>query len=158
MKNLAKLFTPFFFVAVLTGCFSTGEVKYPQPSEGFNPKRIYDAPIEKVWKAVNDSLDSNRVAVLSSDKSAGRIQTDTVAGENYESALGGGTMFRYSYDVRITSEVDGKTKLSIMCKLESMHQSQRSTRPFMDVSPENQPTVKKLEDWLYEQVEKQLAQ
>ncbi len=154
IKTLTKVFTPFFFIAALTGCFSTGEVKYPQASPGFEPKRAYDATVDKVWKAATDALDRNRIAVVSSDQSSGRIQTDTVAGENLISIVGGGTMFRYSYNIRVTHDEGGKTKLSIICKLESMHQIHNSTRPFMDVSPENQATVKNLENWLYEQIEK----
>ncbi len=143
---------------VLTGCYSinTHEVKYPQASQGFEPKRTYDASADKAWKAVNDALDRNRVAVVSSDQAAGRIQTDTVAGENSVMVLGGGTFYRYGYNIRLTPEDGGKTKIAVICKLESMFQTSRSTRPFTDVSPEHQPTVKALENWLYEEIEKSL--
>jgi hypothetical protein len=140
----------------LAGCFNTAEVKYPQANSGFEPKRTYDATADKVWKAAVDALDSNRVTVLSADQASGRIQTDTLAGPNFISIVGGGTMYRYSFNLRITREESGKTKLFIVCKLESMHQIQNSTRPFMDVSPENQATVTGLENWLYEQIEKGL--
>ena len=156
MKITTKAFTALLLTA-MTGCFSTGEVKYPQASPGFQPKRAYNVSADKVWKAVNDALESNRIAVVSADQPSGRIQTDTVAGENFVSIVGGGTVFRYSYNIRITHEEGGKTKLSIICKLESMHQIHNSTRPFMDVSPENQAAVMNLENWLYEQVEKNLT-
>jgi hypothetical protein len=141
---------------LVTGCFSTGEVKPPKPSQAFEPKRTYDANASKVWKVTNDVLDENRISVISSDQASGRIQTDTIAGENLISVVGGGTMFRYSYNIRITGEDGGKTKLAIICKLESMHQIRNSTRPFMDVSPEYPDKVKNYENWLYEQIEKKL--
>jgi len=143
-------------ILLVTGCINTGEVKTPKTSQGFEPKRSYDADVGKVWKVTNDVLDENRIAVISSDQASGRIQTATIAGENYVSVLGGGTEFRYSYNIRITGADGGKTKLSIICKLESMHQVGHSTRPFMDVSPENPDKVKNLENWLYERVEKKL--
>lgn len=141
---------------LVTGCINTGEVKTPKTSQGFEPKRVYDADVSKVWKVANDVLDENRISVISSDQVSGRIQTDTIAGENLISVVGGGTMFRYSYNIRITGEDGGKTKLAIICKLESMHQIRNSTRPFMDVSPEYPDKVKNLENWLYERVEKKL--
>ena len=141
---------------LVTGCINTGEVKTQKSTLGFEPKRIYDADVGKVWKVTNDVLDENRIPVLSSDQASGRIQTDTIAGENYVSVLGGGTMFRYSYNIRITAGDGGKTKLAIICKLESMHQIQNSTRPYMDVSPENPEKVKNYENLLYEQIEKKL--
>jgi hypothetical protein len=141
---------------LVTGCINTGEVKTPKTSQGFEPKRVYVADVSKVWKVTNDVLEENRISVISSDQASGRIQTDTIAGDNYVSVLGGGTEFRYSYNIKITGEDGGKTKLSIICKLESMHQIRNSTRPFMDVSPENPDKVKNLENWLYERVEKKL--
>jgi hypothetical protein len=142
---------------LVTGCINTGEVKTPKSTQGYEPKRVYDADVSKVWKAANDVFDENRISVLSSDQASGRIQTDTIAGENLISIMGGGTMFRYSYNIRITSGDGGKTKLAIICKLESMHQIQNSTRPYMDVSPENPAKVKNYENWLYEQIEKKLG-
>lgn len=141
---------------LVVGCINTGEVKTPKSTQGFEPKRVYNADVSKVWKVTNDVLDENRISVLSSDQASGRIQTDTIAGENYVSVVGGGTMFRYSYNIRITSGDGGKTKLAIICKLESMHQIKNSTRPYMDVSPENSDKVKNYETWLYEQIEKKL--
>src|ERR1022692_4204648 len=107
---------------LVTGCINTGEVKTPKTSQGFEPKRVYVADVSKVWKVTNDVLEENRISVISSDQASGRIQTDTIAGENLISIVGGGTMFRYSYNIRITREDGGKTKLAIICKLESMHQ------------------------------------
>jgi hypothetical protein len=141
---------------LVTGCINTGEVKTPKSTQSFEPKRAYDTSVSKVWKAANDTLDENRISVVSSDQAAGRIQTDTVAGDNYISVLGGGTMTRYSYNIRVTGEEGGKTKLFVICKYESMHQVGSSTRPYMDVGPEHPDKVKNYENWLYEQIEKKL--
>ena len=141
---------------LLTGCVNTGEVKTPKATLGYAPKRVYDASAGKIWKAVNDVLDENRIAVLSSDQTSGRIQTDTIAGDNYISVLGGGTMTRYSYNIKVIGDDGGKTRLLIVGKVESMHQIGNSTRPFMDVSPECPEKVKNYENWLFEQIEKKL--
>jgi hypothetical protein len=140
----------------LAGCINTGEVKTPQAMQGFEPKQIYDADVSKLWKVTNDVLDENHIPVLSSDQASGRIQTDTIAGANYISVLGGGTETRYGYNIRITGEDGGKTRLAIICKLESMHQIGSSARPWMDVSPEYPDKVKNYENWLYQQIEKKL--
>jgi hypothetical protein len=140
----------------LTGCINTGEVKTPLAAQGFEPKGIYNADVTKVWKVTNNILDEDRISVISSDQASGRIQTDTIAGANYVSVLGGGTEFRYSYNIKITGEDGGKTKLTIICKLESMHQIGSSARPWMDVSPEYPDKVKNYENVLYEQIEKDL--
>jgi hypothetical protein len=140
----------------LTGCINTGEVKTPLAAQGFEPKQTYDADVSKVWKVANDVLDENHIPVLSSDQASGRIQTDTIPGANYVSVLGGTTETRYSYNIRITGEDGGKTKLAIICKVESMHQIGSSTRPWMDVSPEYPDKVKNYENWLFEQIEKNL--
>ncbi len=140
----------------LIGCINTGEVKTPQAAQGFEPRGIYDADVSKVWKVTNDVLDENHIPVLSSDQASGRIQTDTIPGANYISVLGGGTETRYSYNIRITGEIGGKTRLAIICKLESMHQIGSSARPWMDVSPESPDKVKNYENWLFQQIEKKL--
>jgi hypothetical protein len=141
---------------LLTGCINTGEVKTPLAAQGFEPKGIYNADVSKVWKVTNDVLDANHIPVLSSDQASGRIQTDIIPGANYVSVLGGTTETRYSYNIRITGEDGGKTKLAIICKLESMHQIGSSARPWMDVSPEYPDKVKNYVNWFYEQIEKGL--
>ena len=161
LKKLASLSVRVFPLLLLTavflaGCINTGEVKTPQAAQGFEPKGIYDADVSKVWKVTNDVLDENHIPVLSSDQASGRIQTDTIPGANFISVLGGGTETRYSYNIRITGEDGGKTKLAIICKLESMHQIGSSARPWMDVSPEYPDKVKNYDNWLYQQIEKRL--
>jgi hypothetical protein len=69
-----------FAAALISGCISD-QKKYPEPSATFMPKRAYAVPNDKLWQAILDALDKNRIAVVNSDKSSGIIQTDYVTGQ-----------------------------------------------------------------------------
>jgi hypothetical protein len=156
MKTLSRGFAPFVLVAFVVGCTMQSGPNFPQPSPGFTPRHVYDASFEKVWKAVNDALDNNRIAIVSSDQAAGRMQTDYIAGPitSYVGFLGGTGTSRYSYNIKVSREDDGKTKLLIIGKLEQTLHGGQSATPYRDITPQNQAIVTNLENWLYEQIDK----
>jgi len=145
-------------MALATGCAMQSGPKFPQPSPGYTPSRVLAASFEKVWKAVSDTLDNNRIAVVSADAAAGRIQTDCIAGPEttYNAFLGGVGTSRYSFNIKVSRQDNGTVKLLIIGKLEqTLHGGQTAT-PYRDITPQNQAIVTNLENWLYEQIEKGL--
>lgn len=77
----------------------------------------------------------------------------------YGLTFGGVGTSRYSYNIRLMSEDGGKIRISVIAKLEqtlSRAVLGAGSTPYRDLTQENQPGVKKLEDWLYEQIEKAL--
>src|SRR5580692_10726064 len=54
--------------------------RFPTPTANFTPKRIYAVQYDKLWEATLDALDKNNIAVVSTDKADGIIQTDYIAG------------------------------------------------------------------------------
>jgi hypothetical protein len=155
MKNIPRCIS-LILLALVVGCAMQSGPKFPQPSPGYTPRRAYDASFEKVWKAVNEALDNNRIGVVSADQAAGRIQTDYIAGPEttYNAFLGGVGTSRYSFNIKMSRQDDGKTKLLIIGKLEqTLHGGQTAT-PYRDITPQNQAIVTNLENWLFEQIEK----
>lgn len=95
----------------LVGCATrVGNVSFPEPSPGFQPRRVYETTFDKAWEGVNQALDANRIPVASSDKVEGRIQTDHIPGAStmYALTFGGVGTSRYSYNIRLMSEDGGK--------------------------------------------------
>jgi hypothetical protein len=158
MHTTSRLLIILLLAAFVGGCTAQSGPKFPQASPGYAAHQVYDASVEKVWKAVNDALDANRIAVVSSDQAAGRIQTDYIAGTTtaYVAYLGGVGSSRYSYNIKISHQDDGKTKLLIIGKLEQTLHGGHSATPYRDITAQNQPIVTNLENWLYEQISKAL--
>jgi hypothetical protein len=156
MKTLFRALAPLVLVAAIVGCTTQSGPPFPKPTEGYAPRRVYDAPVETVWKTVNDTLDEDRVAVVSSDQTAGRIQTDYIAGPqtSYVGFLGGVGSSRYNFNIKVTRGDDGKTKLLISSKLEQTLHGEHSATPYRDITAQNQVIVTNLENWLYERIEK----
>jgi hypothetical protein len=140
----------------VAGCITEGKDRQKTATAAFQPRLVYDASFDKVWKAVNDILDQNRISVVSSDKATGRVQTDKITGPTTSPALLWVQNSRYSYNIRITPDDNGKTKVSILAKLEVSRQHGQTVEPYQDVTLQNQKIVKDYENWLYEQVEKAL--
>jgi hypothetical protein len=135
-------------------------VKFPEPSPGFQPKKIYEAPYEKVWDTAIRVLESNRITTTSLDKANGRIVTDYVQGEAQTmgpAGMLGAITTRYKYELTLEQMPQTQVRLGIICKLES--KSVLGGDPasgWRDVSHENRQGVSILENWLYEQTEKSL--
>src|SRR5438045_1526482 len=60
---------------VAMSCVPIGNVQFPEPSPGFQPKKEFNADYDKIWNAVKQVLDDNRIPIASSDKQEGRIST-----------------------------------------------------------------------------------
>jgi hypothetical protein len=156
-RLLSRLVIFSAIVLIFFGCASqVGTVKFPEPSQGFVPRRIYTASIEKAWQAVNHALDTNRIPIISADKASGRIQTDYIQGAStaYAGGLGGIGNSRYRYNIRLITEEPDKVRISVLAKLEQTLAGGAASTPYRDLTAQNQPLVKVLEDWLYEQIEK----
>lgn len=141
---------------VLAGC-KTGNVSFNKPSDGFEPRRVYSTTFDKAWQAVNQALDANHIAVASSDKADGRIQTDYIQGESMVMGLGSSADSRYNYNIKLFPEEGGKIRVSVIAKLEMMISHDTGGGAYKDVTQLNQAgVVKNLENWLYEQIERGL--
>lgn len=137
-----------------TGCV-TDNGKFPAPDANFMPKRTYAVPHDKLWQAALDALDKNRIAVATSDKADGIIQTDYLAGPG-EFMVFATQITRYKYNITLRDESNGNVKLNIICTIEDSMNDGRSSTQWRDVTPQNQSLAAKLEAWLYEQIETDL--
>lgn len=156
-KLLCLVLLTLITVTVLTGCATEGP-KFLEASPGFTPKRVYEGNLDKLYSTINRTLDENRIAVVSADKSAGRIQTDYIQGVTtaYVLGLGGIGSSRYSYNIRINEEGLNKVKVIIIGKLEQSLSDQSGSTPYRDLTQTNIELVKGLENWLYQEIEKRL--
>jgi uncharacterized lipoprotein len=154
MKRTLLIFT--CAVAILAGCV-TDNVKFPTPTANFAPKRIYSIPHDKLWQAVLDALDKNNIAVTSSDKSSGIIQTDYIAGPSQVMIpLGISQSTRYKYNISLRDESDGSVKVKVICKIEDTMNNGHGSTQWNDATSQNAALEDKLETWLYEQLEDEL--
>jgi hypothetical protein len=138
-------------VVGLLGCFNIGSARFPAPSSGFQPKKEYAAPYDRVWTAINQMLQSERINVASSDKDGGRIVTDYVQGET-QSAVLAYTSSRYKYNISLERAAQERTRVNIIATLESSGDN----APYHDVSKDNTQIVQRLEFWLYERIERSI--
>jgi hypothetical protein len=119
------------------------------------PKRIYSVQYDKLWQASLDALDKNNIAVISTDKSDGIIQTDYIAGPGTLILLTAQST-RYKYNITLRNETDGSIKVNIVCRIEDSMNNGKDSTQWRDVTPQNASLENKLETWLYEQVEDEL--
>jgi hypothetical protein len=142
---------------LLVGCVSVGKTM-PKTTANFAPKQVYAVAYDKLWDTTISALDTNRIAVLSASKESGIIQTDYMDGKStlIMGGLAGAQSTRYKYNLTLRNQSAGNVKLNILCKVESTINSGRGSSQWSDVSGQNTKLVKQLEDWLYEQIEKDL--
>jgi hypothetical protein len=146
------LFSLFLTLAVtLTGCV-TDNGKFPGPTANFTPKRIYAVQSDKLWQATLDALDKNNIAVISTDKSDGIIQTDYIAGPRRPMIVAWENI-RYKYNITLRNESDGNVKVNVVCRIEDSIYNGKDSTQWSDVTPQNTTLETRLETWLYEQVE-----
>src|ERR1700733_5072627 len=100
----------------LTGCV-TDNGKFPEPTANFMPKRTYAVQYDKLWQATLDALDKSQIAVVSTDKSDGIIQTDYIAGPGTLIMLTAQST-RFKFNLTERKEPNGIIKLNIICKIE----------------------------------------
>jgi hypothetical protein len=155
MKHIISIFCCAAFWLLVQGC-ATGNGNFPAPTANFTPKYTYTVPRDKLWQAILDALDKNRIAALSADKASGIIQTDYIAGpEVYIFPIDQNN--RYKYNVSLRDESDGKVKLHVICTIESSTSNGHGSSQWNDVTPQNTERAAKLEAWLYEQIENRLG-
>lgn len=154
------ILTTILFAGFLTSCGTpTGKAKFPQASESFSPRQIYVIAQESLWNAVLSTLEKNRVAILSQDKASGIIQTDYLEGQGQ--TFGGflvSQSTRYKYNITVRKQSDQEAKLAILSKVESSLANGQGSTQWTDAGAQNSRLLKNLENWLYEQVEKELPQ
>src|SRR5580692_5932473 len=129
--------------------------RFPTPTANFTPKRIYAVQYDKLWEATLDALDKNNIAVVSSDKADGIIQTDYIAGPGTLVVLTVQSN-RYKYNITLRNEPDGSVKVNVICKIEDSLNNGHDSTQWRDVTPQNPALENKLETWLYEQLEDEL--
>lgn len=157
MFTIGKQCLTFWFIAMaLISCVPIGATRFPQPSENFMPKREYTASFEDSWKNVNDVLNKNRIVVATENKGEGRITTDYIQGQGQADGFGllGVISTRYKYAIRLARAGSGNTTINVIANLESSGNAMPAWR---DISNENRGIVTKLENWLYEQIQKRLV-
>ena len=158
MKKVISRILILTTILLVFGCATqVGKATYPKATEGFVPKKIYAASFDPAWNSIGQALEENRIVIASSDKASGRVTTDYIAGpsELYAVGLGGGTVYRYKYNISARAEGE-KTKITIFCTLEYSYSNSDVAKPFVDYGKENPQLVTSLENWLYEQIEKKL--
>jgi hypothetical protein len=153
MKSILFAFT--CAAMLFAGCV-TDSTKFPTPTADFVPKKEYSVPHDKAWQATLDALDDNHIAVVSTDKADGIIQTDYIAGPGEVNiALAISQVTRYKYNITLRDETDG-VRLNVICTIEDSMNSTHSTSQWRDVTSQNTALENKLETWLYEQIESEL--
>jgi hypothetical protein len=146
-------------VTILAGCATqVGKVSFPQPSASFTPKQTYTMPYDKLWDATINTLDKNRISTVSTDKAGGAIQTDYIEGQSSLIGLGvvAAQNTRYKYNLALRKQADDSVKLNILCKIDSTMTGSAGSSQWHDVTGQNAALAKKLETWLYEEIEKGL--
>lgn len=143
---------------MLVGCMSVGPVTMPEPDVTFAPKQTYAVTHDKLWDATISALEKNRIAAVSANKESGIIQTDYVNGPStlIMGGLAGAQSTRYKFNLTLRNQSADSVKLNILCKVESTMNSSSGSSQWTDVTGQNAKLVKQLENWLYEQIEKDL--
>lgn len=153
------------FLSLLLACLGAagcatqvGKTSYPEPTANFSPKRSYSVRYTAAWEKVQQTLDEKRITIISANKTdtSGRIQTDYIAGPSY--LIGGGLVAaqstRYQYSITVRPKEGDEVTVAIVCKVESTMKGGSGASQWTDVSGQNDKLVANLENWLYEQIEK----
>ena len=138
----------------ISGCVSIGSATFPEPDKGFQPKTEYPISLDTLWNAVRTTLLTQRINITSSDKSGGNINTYYVQGPTQLNLVPGMPSLntRYKYNITIQNVDAARSKLTVICTLESSSEAMA----WHDVSQDNKERVTDLENWLYEQIDKSL--
>jgi hypothetical protein len=160
MKYRIARFSAFVLSGLLfAGCATpVGNVTFPESSAAFAPRPAYAVPHDNLWDATLAALDKNRIATANTDKASGIIQTDAIEGPSSLIALGfvAAQSTRYKYNINLRNQSEGGVRLIILCKIESTMKGSSGSSQWTDVTSHNVERAKKLENWLYEQIEKNL--
>jgi len=152
MKRLKLALVILLFAGLMIGCV-LGSVRFPTPSEGYQPKVKYKISYDKMWNIIDDVLESNRINIASQDKQKGITVTEYIQGQTETMGPLGTIQTRYKYNIKLKKDENATTKLAIICNFESSGNKMHAWR---EISADNKERVEKLEKWLYEQIEKKL--
>ncbi|HTX21671.1 MAG TPA: hypothetical protein VMD27_07430 [Candidatus Aquilonibacter sp.] len=144
---------------MLAGSAKADNGKFPVPSTNFVARLTYTNSFNSLWDATLNALDDSRIAVVSTDKGSGIIETDYIGGPGRLIAGGflGSQSTRYKFNLTLRSQSNGTVRLNIICTIESSIQGSSGSTPYRDVTASNLKVAKQLETWLYEQIEQELA-
>lgn len=105
-----------------------------------------------MWNRIKQVLNAERISIASSDKQEGRITTDYIQGETHLllGGFAGAFSTRYKYNISLERTAQDKTRLNIICRLETAPDSGH----WADAGGDNAAAVTRLENWLYEKIQK----
>ena len=89
----------------------------PQIDPNHIPKKVYHSNFNSVWASTLKALKDKQLPVEFVDKVAGLIKTDYQIGPEKIRDLTH-IFTRYKYDIKISKETEGKTKVNIACTYE----------------------------------------
>lgn len=144
-------------IILTSSALADGDIASSPPTN-FIPKRIYTNTTDKLWDVVLNTLEDSRIAVVSSDKTSGIVQTDYIAGKNKSllAGFGGTQSTRCKFNLSLRPQSDGTVKLNIICTIEATVTKLHVASQWVDVSRKNPASVKKIETSLYYDIEKRL--
>ena len=149
-----RIFITLMVVSALISACAVGSSKFPGATAGFQPQKVYAINKDKLFDKIIVLLGDERIGVVSNNKSEGKIVTDYVQGESQFQVVMAITT-RYNYTINLYSLEDSKTRVNILCKLESMSKG-HTWHEVSKSSKDNERLVTKLENWLYEKIEKSI--
>lgn len=129
--------------------------KLPRPTEGYQPRTEFSAPVERVFDAALEMFDRNRIDAAHIDRQNHRLMSDYIAGPTYMTAFGllGFNTARYKFTLVFKPISPTVTRVDVRVRVESSGDAVQSWR---DVSQYNPEVVRDLEGWMYEQLERAL--
>lgn len=145
--------------ALLSGCVSTnlGKVRYPEAPVGFVAKDQYPVSFETAWQAIGTVLDQERIPIIQSDRTDGRLTTEYINGETKMliGILGAaGTTTRYRYSITVSRLGKGASGIKVFATLESSEDGQGQ---WLNVTRKRPNEVAAIEGWLLHKIDQRLA-
>lgn len=158
MKKVSILITVVFFSFLLLQACSGVATKYPRPTEGFEPKVTYDIPLDELWGKIVNLLTVERIGIAKNDKSSNYIESEPVFAGTETIGIDAYKTISYKYTYMFEKVGDNKTKLNVICKLESKAEMPGKKIDSHDISSENIELVTRIEKAMYEKVENTFIQ
>lgn len=137
---------------LLEAITAQNDERLPQPSPGYQAKKLLPVTSDVLFQTVLRIFDENRITPGVIDKENGRIVSDYVAGPTFSTAFGllGSNSTRYKVNIFIVKISKSSSKINVVARIESSGSQIQSWR---DVSADNRKVVSDIEDWMYEQIE-----
>ena len=155
------IFAFLIFTALACSSAMAAEDKIPLPSNGFQPKAIYDATFDQAWVAVVTALNVNGIPIANSSKENLQISTDYAGSIQQYKAGGllGRDFVRYKFNIFFAPQGSDKVKILVKPVVELSNgdggfNNKKISTPFHDVTTQNTKVTDALRDWLLEQTEK----